>query len=121
MRRKELIALMMDAKTNASYVDLAAGSNELVVESHTESGDFAKSLTQHYRCTKPSRSRLNYVDLLLRCMKASRCEKITIDNLGTFLQIWFSGGVHARRILILACKGIVEEPGTRQGIPSPEG
>ncbi|GEM_PF-5171143 len=109
LTRKALIALMMDNKANASYVDFAAGSSELVLESHTETGDFSKKITEHYRCTKPSRSRLNYVDLLLRCLKASRCEKITIDNLGTFLQIWFSGSVHARRILILACKRIAEK------------
>jgi hypothetical protein len=121
MKREDMAALFTDAKANASYVDLIAETGDLTIESHTESGDYSKTITQSYGCKTPSQSRLYYVDLLLRCLKASKCEEVTVDNLGSFLQIWFSGNVYSRRILILACKGIVEEPGTRQGIPSPEG
>jgi hypothetical protein len=108
MKREEMVALFMDAKANASYVDLIAGPADLMLESHTESGDYSKTIAQSYQCKIPSRSRLYYVDLLLRCLKASKCEKVTVENMGGFLQIWFSGNVNTRRILILACKRIME-------------
>lgn len=102
--RQELEKILSDNVVNCQHIDIIADKDRIAFESHSEQGDFKPDpIVQDYNCIEPSRSRLHYTEVLLKCLKAAKCDKVKL-GIGPFLHVEFLIDPAVKASLYLATK-----------------
>jgi hypothetical protein len=109
IKRQELEQILSDNRVNSDYMDLVATANGLTLQSVNEKGDYRKVISDGYTCKEPSISRLYYLDHLIRCLKASKCETVRLRNNGIFVVTEFDLEPSVKLSLFLTTKTLQEE------------
>lgn len=102
--RQALERILSDNTVNCQHIDIIADKDRIAFESHSEQGDFKpEPIVKDYNCSEPSRSRLHYTEVLLKCLKAAKCDKVKL-GIGQFLHVEFLIDPAVKLSLYLATK-----------------
>jgi hypothetical protein len=107
--KQGLEKILSDNKVNSDFMDIIATGDNITLESKNERGNYSREISDRYICKEPSKSRLYYLDYLIKCLKASKCDTIRLRNNGIFLITEFVYEPSVKLSLFLTCKPISEE------------